>query len=58
VNGEEKAYTDLIGRKGLVHCLDYTPTIGQSYPADPLVVVRLLVGGVTDGFWAAELEGA
>ena len=45
-----------VGRKGLVHHLEYDCGCGQRYPDDPMIGVRLFCTGLTVEFWHEELE--
>jgi hypothetical protein len=44
-----------IGSVGEVCDLDFASGCGESFPSDPLVIVRL-VNGIVAGFWKEELE--
>lgn len=46
-----------IGATGLVRALDYSGLVGDSHPADPMLIVDL-DSGVRESFWREELEGA
>lgn len=44
----------LIGRRGVVAHLDYCTGVGQRFPGDPFIAVRL--GRRLEYFWADELR--
>lgn len=55
---DELGYPERVGERGRVRDLNYGADgwlVGQVYPCNPLVVVRMLVDGQTVELWPEEL---
>lgn len=53
---DETGNDDFIGKRGLVHYLEYDCGCGQVFPESPMIGVRLFCEGQTSEFWFEELE--
>lgn len=57
VDGDIYSVHKHIGKTGVVRHLDYSRTVGQQFPHDPMINV-LLEDGQEESFWCEELEAA
>lgn len=57
VDVEVHDVTEHIGKVGTVRYLDFTPTVAQTFPNDPLICLLLEDANLTkEVFWKEELE--